>query len=156
MIINDRHTKEIICQVFTDTVNSYFRELTGEESETGLPYLKNENQQILDDYTGMIGISGNRKGFVYFTGVRDLFGDLVKIILMIDDITEPQIVDMAGEVANTISGNVRKVFGSDFMISVPAIIRGKPKDLLLPKDVPVFVIPIKWRAYKANIVIGLE
>jgi chemotaxis protein CheX len=155
-MVNEKVAKELICQVFIDTVNNYFYELTNEPSETGLPYLKDRNQDILDDYTGMIGISGSRKGFVYVTGVRELFADLVRIILQIKEIDEDQVIDMAGEVANTVSGNVRKVFGSEFMISVPAIIEGKPKDLRLPNNIPVFVIPIKWRNYKANIVIGLE
>ena len=155
-MVQEKIAKELICQVFIDTVNNYFHEITRIESETGLPYLKDRNQQIIDDYTGMIGISGSRKGFVYVTSTRELFGELVKIILQIDEAKEEQIVDMAGEVANTVSGNVRQVFGSEFMISVPAIIEGKPKDLKFPDDVPVFVIPIKWKSYKANIVIGLE
>lgn len=155
-MVNEKVAKELICQVFIDTVNNYFYELTNEASETGLPFLKDRNQDILDDYTGMIGISGSRKGFVYVTGAQNMFSDLVKIILQIPSVEQDQVVDMAGEVANTVSGNVRKVFGSEFMISVPAIIEGKPKDLKLPQDIPVFVIPIKWRAYKANIVIGLE
>jgi chemotaxis protein CheX len=153
---DEKQQKELICQVFIDSVNNYFEEVTGIKSETGLPYLKDDKQQVLAHYTGMIGISGSRRGFVYVTGPKELFNDLVKIILDIDKPNDDQIVDMAGEVANTVSGNVRKAFGSEFMISVPAIIQGKPEDLKMQKDVPVFVIPIKWREYKAYVVIGLE
>lgn len=155
-MIDEKNTKELICQVFIDSVNNYFTEITSEKSETGLPYLKRDKEYILEDYTGMIGISGSRKGFVYVTGVKKIFSELVKIILRIEKPSEEQITDMAGEVANTVSGNVRKAFGSDFMISVPAIIQGRPKNLKFPSNIPVFVIPIKWREYKANIVIGLE
>ena len=152
----DKQINELICQVFIDSVNNYFEETTKEISETGIPYIKREDQQILGDYTGMIGISGNRKGFVYFTGSKPLFTDIVKIVLMVTKPKEYQVIDMAGEIANTVSGNVRKAFGSDFLISVPAIIEGKPDDLKLPREAPVYVIPIKWRTHKAYIVVCLE
>jgi chemotaxis protein CheX len=149
--------KELIFQVFIDTINNYFDEVTKERSETGLPFLKRYDQMVIEEYTGIIGISGNKKGFVYVTGNRDIFAELVKIILKQNkEIDEAQIIDMCGEVANTISGNVRKAFGADFMISVPAIVVGKPENLKLPNDTPMFVIPVKWKGYKAYLVLGLE
>ena len=151
---NDKQEKELICQVFIDSVNNYFEETTSERSATGLPYIKDDTM-VLEDFTGMIGISGNRKGFVYISGSRQLFSDIVKCILNTDSPTDAQVMDMAGEVANTVSGNARKAFGSDFMISVPAIIEGKPINFKLP-DVPVYVIPIKWREHKSFVVIGIQ
>jgi chemotaxis protein CheX len=153
---DDKREMELICQVFVDSVNNYFEELTQERSETGLPYIKGEENLVLADYTGMIGISGNRKGFVYITGPKGIFSDLVEVILRRDNPSSEQIMDMAGEVANTVSGNVRKAFGSEFMISVPAIIEGKPTNFKLPGDVPVYVIPIKWRGHEAHIVVGIK
>jgi chemotaxis protein CheX len=154
MASDDKQEKELICQVFIDSVNNYFEETTSERSSTGLPYIKDE-KLVLEDFTGMIGISGNRKGFVYISGSRELFSDIVKCILNTDLPSDAQVMDMAGEVANTVSGNARKAFGSDFMISVPAIIEGKPINFKLPA-VPVYVIPIKWREHKSFVVIGIQ
>ncbi|MCB0278639.1 MAG: chemotaxis protein CheX [Calditrichaeota bacterium] len=153
---NSIQEQELITQVFIDSVNNYFTEVTGIKPSTGLPFMKDEHQQILEDYTGLIGISGKRKGFVYFTGPKELFKDIVVIMLQEDNPEDSEIIDMAGETANTVAGNVREVFGNDFMISVPAIIEGRPDNLKFPAEVPVFAIPIKWKTYKAFIVIGLE
>ena len=152
---DDKQEKELICQVFIDSVNNYFEETTNERSETGLPFIQDE-KLLLEDYTGMIGISGNRKGFVYITGPRELFSNIVKCILNTEKPSDAQIMDMAGEVANTVSGNARKAFGSEFMISVPAIIEGKPLNFKLPDGIPVYIIPIKWREHKSFVVFGLQ
>ena len=40
------------------------------------------------------------------------------------DTSVDNILDLVGEVANTISGNARKVFGREFLISVPVMIEG--------------------------------
>ena len=53
--------------------------------------------------------------------------------------SEELLVDLVGEVANTISGNARYVFGKDFMISVPVVIEGAPSSIHLPKDLRSYV-----------------
>jgi chemotaxis protein CheX len=65
-------------------------------------------------------------------------------------------MDLVGEIANTISGNVREAYGSDFLISVPVIIEGKKREIALPGNVPTFVIPLMWRHHKLYLVVCLE
>lgn len=153
---DDNKNKELICQVFIDSINHYFEQVTKEISKTGMPYIKEEKEEVLDDYVAMIGISGSRKGFVYVTGKDTLFRDLLSLILKLDDPSSKQLMDMAGDIANTISGNVREVFGSDFMISVPAVIEGDVHHLSLPGIDPVYVIPINWKTHEFFVVIGLK
>ncbi len=151
------------CKLFIGAVHKYFGHLNKVKnasdvpgSETGVPYVKEPNEIVLKEFTGMIGISGNRKGIVYFSGERQIFEDLLRIFTKLDDITDERALDMAGEVSNVIAGNVRETFGQDFMISVPIVFQGKPNNLKFPENVPVFVIPIKWKSYEAYMVIGLE
>ena len=47
------------------------------------------------------------------------------------DVSEHNLADMAGEVANTLAGNARVHFGSEFMISVPVIVQGRPSQVIL-------------------------
>ena len=61
--------------------------------------------------------------------------------------------DLLGEMTNTISGNARTEFGSDFIISPPKIIEGAPSIAYLPKDRQSYVTPFTWRGYEA--VIGI-
>ena len=48
------------------------------------------------------------------------------------DTSVDNILDLVGEVANTISGNARKVFGREFLISVPVMIEGAVDKILHP------------------------
>lgn len=140
---------------FIDVVTSYFGQVTGEAAAMGIPYVKTSEPVVLD-YTGLIGISGPRKGGIYFTSGPRLLGELTKVILEVEDPDDETLLDMVGELTNTIAGNVRKSFGADFLISVPILLRGKPDDILMRLKPPVFVIPLNWRREKAFLVVGLE
>jgi chemotaxis protein CheX len=67
-----------------------------------------------------------------------------------------EVADLVGEVANTISGAARKEFGGQFHISVPMVVVGTAEPVHLPKSVKCYAIPIVWKSYHANLVIGLN
>jgi chemotaxis protein CheX len=140
---------------FIDSTVNYFQEITNEQAESGIPYIK-EEQPIILEYTGIIGISGKKKGSVYITATAAMLSDLAKIILVLERVEKEDIMDLVGEIANTISGNVREAYGSDFLISVPVIIEGKKREIALPGNVPTFVIPLMWRHHKLYLVVCLE
>lgn len=140
---------------FIDVVVSYFRDISGEPSEMGIPYIK-ERGTVLLDYTGLIGISGAKKGAIYITATRDMLSEITAILLGAENPEEEILIDMAGEIANTIAGNVRESFGSSFMISVPIILKGSPEDVIIKMSPPIFIIPVKWRSYSAILAVGLE
>lgn len=102
-------------QVFVEGTQNYFKEISGEAPEVGLPYIKGSEEIILD-YTGAIGISGERKGCVYFTTNKDMLSEIVNVVLGPGSDSEEALRDMVGEIANTISGNARRSFGSNFMV----------------------------------------
>jgi len=70
--------------------------------------------------------------------------------------SKENIVDLVGEVANTISGNARTEFGKDFMISVPTMTEGAPSKAHLPEHLRSYVIPIYRKGYSAAVVVCLE
>ena len=147
--------RETDLHFFIDSTLNYFEEITGEKASTGIPYIKDSEKVVLD-YSGIIGISGKRKGSVYITASEDMLRALASIILNMDDIGIEDVKDLVGEIANTISGNVRQAYGSDFMISVPVIVEGRARDIKLPEDLQTFVIPINWKNFQAFLVVGLE
>ena len=140
---------------FIDSTVNYFEEVTNEKASAGIPYMKDEEPVVLE-YTGIIGISGKRKGSVYVTSSEMMLSDIAKSILGLKTVGKEDIKDLVGEIANTISGNVRQAYGSDFMISVPVVIEGKAKDIKLPENIQSFVIPITWKDYKSFLVVCLE
>jgi chemotaxis protein CheX len=140
---------------FIDSTINYFDEVTNEKAVTGIPYIKDDEPVVLE-YTGIIGISGKRKGSIYITTSEVMLQELAKLILGHSQIGADDIKDLVGEIANTISGNVRQAYGSDFMISVPVVIEGKAKDIKLPEDIKSFVIPLTWHNHKSYLVVCLE
>lgn len=147
--------KEKQMQVFVSLVKNYFAQM-GEDIVVDTPYLIEENSAPnLLDYTGVIGVSGARQGVVYVTASRALL-DAVLEAIGEKDRGDGNMVDLVGEIANTISGNARTEFGSQFHISIPLVFKGAPMGVNLPKDERAFVIPIEWQHKKGEIVICLQ
>jgi chemotaxis protein CheX len=140
---------------FIDSTLNYFEEVTSRKANTGIPYIKDEAPVVLE-FTGIIGISGKRKGSVYITTSEEMLKEIAHIILGTKEVKREDIKDLVGEVANTISGNVRQAYGSDFMISVPVVVEGKARDIKLPDNMQSFVIPINWNEHKSFLVVCLE
>lgn len=146
--------KEDNIQVFIDGVNRYFHTNGATDVNVGTPFLLENKTPTAHDYTGIIGISGPYKGSVYFTTPRVLLRHL--LISMKEDTNEENFRDLVGEIANTISGNARSVYGAEFMISVPIVIQGTPEEIHLPRDSYSYIIPIEWKKYEAAIVICID
>lgn len=142
-------------KVFIDGVVTYFQHTSDKDVKVGAPYLIDNSQPTAFDYTGIIGISGPYKGSVYFTAPKILLTHLL-LSLGEKDTSVANIMDLVGEVANTISGNARTEFGQDFMISVPVMVEGAPDAIHLPKELRSYVIPVYWKAYSAAVVVCLE
>ncbi len=143
-------------KIFIDCLTGFFGSVSGTDASSGVPYVKNEGESVLLNYTGVIGISGKRKGCLYITCDRDMLADCVSIFLGEEQPSEIAIKDMVGEIANTVAGNARESFGMEFLISVPIIINGKPKNVELPLEIPTYVIPINWKQYQSFLVVGIE
>ena len=152
----NREDFEATCNLFIQSVENYFKHLTDIDSEMSIPYLKDSEALVLKDITGMIGITGNRKGFVYISADKGMYEDLINIFIGIDDPSYEDILDMAGEISNVVAGNVRANLGANFMISVPVVFEGMPNQLRFPPDVSIYIIPIKWKNHEAFVVVGLE
>lgn len=147
--------KETELKYFIDTVTNYFRSVTGLDAQLGLPYVKNQDPVVMD-YTGLIGISGPRRGGLYVTAGRELLERLTDYVLGIKNPTEADVLDMVGEMSNIIAGNAQRYYGNDYQISVPMVIQGKPLDISMRLKPPVFVLPITWCGLKAFLVVGME
>jgi chemotaxis protein CheX len=72
------------------------------------------------------------------------------------DFSHETMRDLVGEVANTISGNARKDFGRDFVISVPSVLAGERPDIPTTAGMRSFVIPINWRSHSAKLIVALK
>ncbi|MDR2072485.1 MAG: chemotaxis protein CheX [Spirochaetaceae bacterium] len=136
-------------------VTEYFCNITGVTAVMGLPYIKRDGDPVFD-YTGVIGISGARRGGVYYTAGRELLAEFGKSILGEEPLDDTSLGDLVGEMTNTIAGNMREIFGASFLISVPIILTGRIDTINMRLKPPVFVIPIKWKDHTSHLAVGLE
>ncbi len=142
-------------KVFIDGIKHYFTTSTDSNITVETPYLIETDAIEVIDYTGIIGISGERKGFVLVTAPVDLLQHLV-LSLGETEATPNLIHDVVGEVANTISGNARRSFGAGFMISVPLIVQGQPSRIGSVMDTHGYVIPARWKSFSFQLIVSLE
>ena len=141
-------------KAFVRVVTAYFLSVSGIAARPGIPYIKSERTQAYD-YTGLIGISGSRRGGVYFTARKELLAGFGRFVLP-GDLDDEGLYDLVGEMTNTIAGNMREIFGSSFLISVPIVILGRIEDIGMRLKPPVFVIPLQWDGLDCHLAVGLE
>lgn len=147
--------KEQKLHIFLNIISNYFNQFGGEELVADTPYLLENKQPKVHDYTGVIGISGGQKGVVYFSATCQLLSFILDSMGETDK-SDENYIDLAGEVANTIAGNARKEFGSEFHISVPLVFKGAPQSIVLPNNERSFIIPITWHSQVGEIVVCLQ
>jgi chemotaxis protein CheX len=141
-------------KTFVDGTN-YFDVAAQQPASIGSPYLVTKGRPGVHDYTGMINVSGKREGVVYFTAPRAMLTVLL-MKMQETDFSHETMKDLVGEVANTISGNARRDFGRDFVISVPSVVSGEKVDIPMTQGLRPFVIPINWRSHSAKLVVALK
>ncbi len=157
--MSERKIDEDIVRCFIWAVANYFSSATSIPPEIGTPFLVDSLKYY--DYTGVIGISGNQKGAVYVT----IEGGLVENLLdnhysglVYDDEADKEMIraDLAGEIANVISGNVRNFLGKGFLISVPVVFRSPGESIHLQRGIPGIAFPIAWNGFNCLLIVALE
>jgi chemotaxis protein CheX len=142
-------------QVFIAGVRRYFDSLRADERVViEPPFIKDVERPLLE-YTGIIGISGKTHGAVCFTAnglmLKNILGFLNE-----SPSSREMLCDLVGEIANTLSGNAREEFGSDFLISVPVVATEDDYGFRFPEAGRNYVIPIIWRSEKAYLLVCLH
>ena len=142
-------------QVFITGVRRYFDSLrAGEKVVIEPPFIKDDERPLLE-YTGIIGISGKAHGAVCFTAnglmLKNILGFLHE-----SPSSREMLCDLVGEIANTLSGNAREEFGSDFLISVPVVATEGNSSFRFSEEGRNYVIPIIWQSEKAYLLVCLH
>jgi chemotaxis protein CheX len=142
-------------KTFVEGTTNYFEVAAQQPATVGSPYLVTDGAPTIHEYTGVINVSGRREGVVYFTAPKAMLTVLL-MKMQENDFSHENMRDLVGEVANTISGNARRDFGNEFVISVPSIIAGERSEAPTVAGARSFVIPINWRSHSAKLVVSLK
>ena len=145
---------ETDARVFVDAVTHYFAHLTGEAAVIRSAYLANTGLPRFD-YTGLIAFSGQFRGSVYFSASNVMATKLL-LAMRETDTSDSNLLDIVGEVANTIAGNARKHFGASLEISTPLTIYGHTDQIKSSIRARPYAIELQWQRCEAVVVVDLE
>jgi len=140
-------------RTFVDPVRSYFRKSTDIEPRITAAFLSTEQVEGFE-FNGIVTFSGSHCGRI----IVSLPGKMLQELLMMQqegDTGEENMLDTAGEIANTLIGNARRTLGSQLQISVPMKLQGKI-DTRTKTRRPQYVIMLSWREQAALICIDVE
>ncbi len=138
----------------TETIN-YFEKYSSVNLNIGTPYPVNGSLELFD-YTGLIGITGQRKGCLYLSTSADLLVDIAKEFLQEENVDAELLLDVIGEVANSIAGNAQQASEKVFDISVPVLFKGKVDKLKYQGEFPIYAVPFNLGSQKGILVVGLK
>ena len=85
-------------------------------------------------------------------------GKLVREILLLQhetDLSDGNLLDAVGEIANTLAGNARKVLGPELQISVPVKMHGTQGMKARVRTRP-YVITLRWNHYSAMVCVDMD
>ncbi|NRA40729.1 MAG: chemotaxis protein CheX [Pseudomonadales bacterium] len=143
-------------KALVESVVNYFNVTRNDDVSVGTPYLLNADQaEDAEFLSGMIAISGNKNGWLRYSAPRIMIKHLL-LSMGESDTSIVNMEDMVGEVANTISGNLRKHFGSEFLISTPKVVSGSVNQQFSQGNERCYVVPLYWKQYNSSIVIYLS
>ncbi|HKQ30844.1 MAG TPA: chemotaxis protein CheX [Burkholderiales bacterium] len=145
---------EVEFKIFIEAVTHYFSHVTGESAAIRSSFLAGSSA-LCFEYTGLIDLSGRFRGSVYFTAPGRMLRALLRA-MQESDTQDENLLDIVGEVANTIAGNARRHFGSALEISVPRRIRGASEAIASTVRARPFAVMFNWHRHEAAIVIDLE
>jgi len=142
-------------KIFADGLLRYFEATTSEAALVGTPFLAEDIDPYVQEYTGIINISGVHQGAVIFTATEPLLKHVLWAMRILE-CNPGKLRDLVGEIGNTISGNARIAFGDQFIVSVPKFVDGDIRGKYESSDFGYYVIPVVWRHAKASLIVNFD
>jgi chemotaxis protein CheX len=141
--------------IFNKAIQEYFVRITYEPCSVGNGFMIFDKPVILQ-YTGIIYLSGLKKGVIYFTADLKMLHELAQLILGTKTVARDVVISLTGEITNTISGNTRQKYGSKLEISLPQVLAKREAAKRLAFYLPAYIIPIHWQSHHSYLTIYLE
>ena len=140
-------------KLFVESVRQYFRVLTKQEPQITSAFLATGDLQG-HEYNGIVTFSGSYNGHV----IVSMPGQLLKELLLLqgeNDVSQGNLLDAVGEIANTLGGNARKALGSGLEISVPVKLHGSSGGKARVRKHP-YIITLRWNRQPAMVCVDME
>jgi chemotaxis protein CheX len=140
-------------KLFVESVRQYFKVLTRQEPQITSAFLATGELQGFD-YSGIVSFSGSFNGQVIVSTPGALLRELL-VLQGETDLSQSNLLDAVGEIANTLGGNARRTLGPALQISVPVKLHGSSGIQARVRKHP-YAITLKWNHQPAVVCIDLE
>lgn len=140
-------------KLFVDSVRRYFQVITRQEPQITSAFLATGDLDAFD-YNGIVSFSGAYNGHVMVSMPAALLKELL-LLQGETDLSQGNLLDAVGEIANTLGGNARKVLGSALAISVPIKLHGGAGLKARVRRHP-YVITLRWNHQPALVCVDME
>ena len=150
-MIDALHQTEL--KLFVDSVRRYFQVVTKQEPQITSAFLGTGDIDGYD-YNGIVTFSGSYNGHVIVSMGAPLLRELL-LLQKETDLSQGNLLDAVGEIANTLGGNARKSLGSALQISVPVKLHGTSGIKARVRKHP-YVITLRWNHQPAMVCVDME
>lgn len=140
-------------KLFVESVRRYFQVVTKEEPQVTSAFLATGDVEAFD-YNGIVTFSGAYNGHVMVSMPQQLLRELL-LLQGETDLSDGNLLDAVGEIANTLGGNARKSLGSALQISVPVKLQGSSGIRARVRKHP-YVITLRWNRQPALVCVDME
>lgn len=140
-------------KLFVDSVRRYFEVVTRQEPQITSAFLGTGDVDG-HDYNGIVSFSGSYNGSVMVSMPRQLLRELL-LLQGETDLSDGNLLDAVGEIANTLGGNARKSLGAGLEISVPVKLQGSSGVRARVRKHP-YVITLRWNRQPALVCVDME
>ena len=140
-------------KLFVDSVRNYFKVTTAQEPQITSAFLATGDVEGLD-FNGIVTFSGQYNGHVIVSMPPKLLRELL-LLQHETDLSDGNLLDAVGEIANTLAGNARKVLGNGLDISVPVKLQGASGIKARVRRHP-YVITLRWNHQPALVCVDME
>lgn len=140
-------------KLFVESVRRYFKVLTKTEPEITSAFLAT-GDLAGHDFNGIVSFSGSHNGHV----IVSMPPQLLKELLLLQgetDLSDSNLLDAVGEIANTLGGNARKTLGAALLISVPLKLHGNSSIKARVRKHP-YVITLRWNRQPALVCVDMS
>ena len=145
--------KETELKLFVESIRRYFKVLTKSEPEITSAFLAT-GDMVGYDFNGIVTFTGIYNGHV----IVSMPPQLLKELLLLQgetDMSDGNLLDAVGEIANTLGGNARKTLGAALQISVPVKLQGSSGIKARVRKRP-YVITLRWNRQPALVCVDMS
>jgi chemotaxis protein CheX len=140
-------------RLFADAIKQYLKVTSHQEPEITSAFL-GDGTLSGHEFNGLISFMGGFSGYLMVSMPAPMLRELL-VLQHERTFTEANLLDAVGEIANTLAGNARQVFGPDLKISVPTCLRGEQGITARVRQRP-YVITFRWNNHPALVCVDME